>query len=611
MSEHYPGQPFNQQPAHELQPAYEGQFAHELQPAHVEIPAAAEIDWRHLHPLSPLLRGGLALLIIFGVVVASFRDVLLSLFLPAEVVAEMGPNESDLFEFIIEENLVVWAFVVIIMVLLLIIFFSWLSWRFNTFRITTEAVEERSGIVFRQHRRAPLDRIQSVNLQRPLLARILGLTAVEVQTGGQGGKVALRYLGHADAKSIRERILIKVGEQQSPVSQSSVPQASVPQASTQQSPVPPGAVQLGPMSQPPSQWQSVGPNGEVYLVADSRLDQHLYAIADFDIDPEARATGTIVKVPFGRLAGSILLGSEMMVLIFLVIIAAVSTIWLTPFVLATVIPTGLVMLSVLISQVNKGFNFVLSRSGADVRVGAGLTSTVTETIPFERIHAVEASQPIGWRLFGWWKVRITTAGHALSQGGQNRLQNTVLPVGRVDDVLRVLDTVLPGAASAERAAELYDGLVGRGEGYVGGGRNAGWVLWFGRRRAGIKLAGGEHPTLRIRRGAVTRSLRIMPIVRAQSLQLRRQGAHRLLGLAALFAHTVLGPVQMQMRGLDLRQAQQLFDELATAIVSAQQQDHGGGVAHQQHTPSLPPTPPPPATPSTPPAPTTPNSEPRQ
>ena len=45
--------------------------------------------------------------------------------------------------------------VTIVGVILLIVFFAWLSWRFRSFRISDEAVEERSGILFRQHRRAP------------------------------------------------------------------------------------------------------------------------------------------------------------------------------------------------------------------------------------------------------------------------------------------------------------------------------------------------------------------------------------------------------------------------------------------------------------------------
>src|SRR5690606_22606476 len=139
---------------------------------------------------------------------------------------------------------------------------------------------------------------------------------------------------------------------------------------------------------------------------------------------------------------SILLSSELLIMVAIIIAIVASSIWASPFALAGLLPVVLIMIGVLIGQFNKGFHFVLSRSDDGVRVGAGLTSTTTESIPFGRVHAVEALQPLGWRPFGWWKMRITTAGHSAAQGAQNRMQNTVLPVGEIDDVVRVFETLL-------------------------------------------------------------------------------------------------------------------------------------------------------------------------
>ena len=82
------------------------------------------------------------------------------------------------------------------------------------------------------------------------------------------------------------------------------------------------------------------------------------------------------------------------------------------------------------------------------------------------MHAVEARQPIGWRPFGWWKVRITTAGHSAAEGGQNKMQNTVLPVGNIEDVLRVFETLLPAdprlsaaPAGSDYARSVAESLV--------------------------------------------------------------------------------------------------------------------------------------------------------
>ncbi len=561
----------------------EAQLAAEAQ-AEAPVTRPIEPEWRRLHPLSPLLRGGLFLLVVVGIIVANLRDRIFELFLDDRFVEAMGPNEGDLIDYLAGQRLLIWGLVAVLAAILVIVAISWLSWRFSTFRITREAVESRRGVLFRQHRRAPLERIQSVNLQRSLLARLLGLTQVDVQTAGQGGKVALQYLGHREAKEVREQILLA-----SRASKMGGALQAMPAATAQHG------------AEASSSQLAVDPLGQAYAVAPGALDSRLRDIADFDIDPNARESGALIRVPVGRLIASLLLGTEMISVIIIVVAIAVTSVWATPVALAGLVPVGLVMVSMLISQFNKGFNFVLSRAEDGVRIGAGLTATSTETIPSGRVHAVEARQPIGWRPFGWWKVRITTAGHSAAEGGQNKMQNTVLPVGNIEDVLRVFETLLPAeasgaanldgadiagaeaAAAEQRRTTLRAALVGSGDGYVRAGSKAAALLWFGVRRAGLCIedASEPHASLRVRRGWLTRSLAVMPIVRAQSIQLSRPFAHHLLGLASLQAHTVLGPVRMQMRGIGLDEARQTFDELAETVVRVQGHDASNRATREQ------------------------------
>ncbi|RZT68489.1 putative membrane protein [Leucobacter luti] len=508
--------------------------------------------WRRMHPLSPLLRGGLALLVVAGIVIANFRDRLVEFFFAGQLVEEGGQseiiNESDMIDYVIERGLLLLVLGGVLLVIVLIVAFSWVSWRFTTYRIAAEAVEARNGVLFRNHRRAPLERIQSVNLQRPLLARALGLTKIEVVTGGQGGTVELAYLGHQDAKTVREQILRRAAEKRRGDEAAAQPISEI-QA--------PGAV---------------GYDGYVYAPDAAGLAARAQDFADSDVDPAALARNTLVKVPVGRLLGSIALSWEAVWLVGILVVVIVGGALLSPVLILGIIPMILVMAGVMFGQFNKGFNFTLSRGRDTVRTGAGLTSTMTESIPFGRIHAVEARQPLFWRPLGWWKVRITTAGHSAAQAGQNASQNVVLPVGTEADVLRVLDTLLPGIGDDEaEIAALRDALSGPGTGFLGAGHSSGWVLWWGRSRAGLKLEGlgSEDATLRIRRGALTRSLSIMPIVRAQSVQLRRPLVHRMLGLASVQAHTLLGPVRMELRGLALPAAQGAFDALAAAVLRIQ------------------------------------------
>ncbi|MGJ0202730.1 PH domain-containing protein [Leucobacter sp. gxy201] len=535
------------------------------------LPGTADADgWRRLHPLSPLLRGGIVLVVVIGIVVANFRDRFVELFVTDRVLGdragsgERGGDILALIEFLVDRGLLLAVIGGLVALLAVIVLLAWLSWRFATYRVTDDAVEARSGVVFRNHRRAPLERIQSVNLQRSLPARVLGLTKIEVVTAGQGGKVALAYLGHRDAKTVREQIIRRAAIMRgdvSPAIRSAGGGAAAPQpAGVPQDPATAGASAV------------------------QRLDERVTDFIDEDVDPAALAERTLVRVPVGRLTASIALAWEGVIavlgILLVVVFAASGAIGLlldgpdfvaamSAAVLFSAVPLVLVLVGVMISQFNKGFRFTLSRDGEAVRIGAGLTATATETIPFGRIHAVEARQPLLWRPLGWWRVRITVAGHSAAEAGQNQSQNVVLPVGREDDVLRVIETLLPGAAGGISA-----GLAGDGADYLGAGRRSAWVLLWGRRRAGIALVdrGAPHSTLRVRRGALTRSLSIMPVVRAQSVQLRRPLVHRMLGLASVQAHTVLGPVRMEMRGLDLAAGRATFDALAAEVLAVQGAD---------------------------------------
>ncbi|MCY7403155.1 MAG: PH domain-containing protein, partial [Cryobacterium sp.] len=70
----------------------------------------------------------------------------------------------------------------------------YLSWRMHTFRVTGEIVEVRSGVIFRSNRKARLDRVQGVNLARPLVPRLFGAARLEITVARQDRNVQLADL---------------------------------------------------------------------------------------------------------------------------------------------------------------------------------------------------------------------------------------------------------------------------------------------------------------------------------------------------------------------------------------------------------------------------------
>lgn len=62
------------------------------------------------------------------------------------------------------------------------------------FRLADGAVHWTSGVLTRQATQVPFDRVQDVEVTRPLIARILGCSAVRVSTAGGAGGIELSYL---------------------------------------------------------------------------------------------------------------------------------------------------------------------------------------------------------------------------------------------------------------------------------------------------------------------------------------------------------------------------------------------------------------------------------
>ena len=170
-------------------------------------------EWHRLHPLTPLLRGGLFLVVVIGIIVANLRDRLVFLFLPvfapdlpAEELEEWE-GSGDPIDFIVANDLYLAAGIGVLVVLIGLTVIFYLSWRFHTFRITGDDVEVRSGILFRTQRRAPLDRVQGVNLTRPMIARLAGMAKLEVVGAGTDANVKLEYLSTVNAEAVRSDIL--------------------------------------------------------------------------------------------------------------------------------------------------------------------------------------------------------------------------------------------------------------------------------------------------------------------------------------------------------------------------------------------------------------------
>ncbi|WP_431245620.1 PH domain-containing protein [Leifsonia xyli] len=506
-----------------------------LSPAERAAERYTDGEWHRLHPATPLLRGGIVFIAVFGFVLSNLRERLIGFFVGAP---QYGGDPLDA---IYDNGWEGWALLGVAVVLLLCLGAFYLSWRMHSFRITGDAVEVRSGILFRTQRKARLDRIQGINVVRPFFARLFGAAKLDVSVAGHDANVQLAYLGSTLADGLRGDILrLASGVREAEAAaEGAAPGAGVPDGSL-----------------PPSRTAVVGD------LVGRRVNEFLAP----ELDPNAAPPESVVKIPPLRLLGSLVLSGftlfVLFVVAFLVWGAASGAMWL----LIVVLPGLIGSASFYINRFTKSLRYSIAGTPDGVRVGFGLLSTSNETLPPGRIHAVEVLQPLLWRPFGWWQIRIDTAGHSREKGAAGQPNTTMLPVGDAADVARVLSLVLPGFATDEHRALIAAGMASAGhDEFTGSPRRAMWIRPLSWKRTGFRLVDGA---ILLRRGFVWRSLAIVPLARLQSLELQQGPVDAALALAGARFHTVSGPVRPRLAAIDAPTGVRLFEEVSAQAVTA-------------------------------------------
>ncbi|OIH92357.1 PH domain-containing protein [Curtobacterium sp. MCBA15_001] len=501
-------------------------------------------EWHRLHPLTPLLRGGIFLIVVLGILVNNLRDTLVEMVIPGG-----GPQEDgDPVRYVYEHGAVGWVLLGIVGFLVVLIGLFWLSWRMHEFRVTGEIVEVRSGVLFRNHRKARLDRIQGINVSRPLIPRLFGTAKLEIAQAGNDANVQLAYLGAKAGDDLRQRILVLASGAQ----------------------------------EDEADGQSDRPRYDSEGIVSDRVHEFLSP----ELDAGAVRATRIVKVHPGRLIASMVL-SGTTVFLLAVIAAIIISIAVTGeyFLLVSLFPAVIGAGGYYVRKFSKSLQYTIADTRDGIRIGFGLVSTSNETLPPGRIHAVSVAQPLLWRPFGWWDIRINRATNAGNGASSNQqVSSIVLPVGTAADVRQVLEIILPslvGSAvvgpqaskdllregSAEAVSVVDDSLTTTGDqgGFRHSPRRGRWLRPLSARRNGYRFVQGA---VLLRLGAVWRSLVVVPLPRVQSVKVSQGPVDRLLRLASVHVQTVHGPVTAAIGALDARDAQQLWSEASSRAVEA-------------------------------------------
>jgi putative membrane protein len=382
-----------------------------------------------------------------------------------------------------------WILAILGVVVLLAAVTGFISWYFTRFVIDDEELRIETGAIFKKSTKIPFERLQSVDIIQPLAARMFGLAELRLDAGNSTTK--LRYLTRSRASRFRDYLLARAQGHQASIHD--LDQQSVASVFTD----------LGATDQP------------------------------------------LVQVSPQRLIVSFLLSTEWLVptAISIIIVIATAALGVAPFALGVLIPLLIGMVSLIWRRVIGMFNFTLAESSRGLRITRGLTSLTSQSVPINRVQGVKTSQPLLWRLLGWYRVDIDILGyaHGDSENNESTASSVLLPVAGLEEVELALGRVLPGF-DLDRIELLPSP------------KRARWLRWFD---FWTLRYGWDDRTLITEQGWFTHVRDVVPHAKTQSIRVEQGPLQRLLRLADVHIHTPRGPVNAVAHQLDEHVAREL------------------------------------------------------
>ncbi len=526
-----------------------------------------EAQWQRLHPLTPWV----AIISLLALLVVALVPLGLALLL----------DDGGWPTFI--PLLIVAGF-------LLAIASEVVNYYVTRFRLTDELFEMRSGVISKQHRQVRLDRLQSVNLNRPIGARVFGLTILETSGAGQDSDIKVRYLKKEDADALRAEILRRA----SGVRQAQRQAASGPIAPPSPAGAPPAA------AIPPGAPQAAAMPGAAAVAPQPRRSLSDYiesAIVDFT-SPELAAgevnERAVVRVAPARIIGAALLPLLVAILVIIVVVAVLGFItflivrgggegilgvFSVAFWGVTVSLLGPGLFAGLIgslSSLASSLQYSIAGTPDGLRVGRGLLTQTNDTVAPGRIHSLQINQPFYWRPFGWYSVTMNRADLQVQvnenkNDRQNNVQRQVLlPVGNYAELQRVLSLALPMHMSPNALSILAEGMKGgRRAPFITAPKRAWWLKPFSHHRTGYFI---ENGLIYLRSGWLQRRLALIPGERIQGVTVTTGPLRQLARVASISPDTVGGPVKTSLDLVDQAGVYQLHEDVEQLAITAAKMD---------------------------------------
>ncbi len=316
-------------------------------------PAGTDLPRRRLHPLTPLLKG--AKMLAVAVAAISWQGY-----------AQLG--------------FLRWL-VVVAAILVATLVLAAVSWLVTGFEVVGRELRVYEGLIWRRTRTIPLERVQAIDLNRPLLARLTGVAELRLEViGAAKTEAPLAFLTVVEATELRRRLL------NGPTGADEV---AVEPAETPIHTVDNRHVLIANLVSPPVLFLPVA-----LFVTGAVMFNDPPAWTVIGIASATTGLFGVVLPPLRRVFGQ--------------------------------------------------WNFRISVDGSGLRLRHGLIDTRSQTVPPLRVQAVAVTRPLLWRPFGWVRAKLDVAGYGGDAAEQGVRGSVLLPVADWATTRWVIARVLDG-----------------------------------------------------------------------------------------------------------------------------------------------------------------------
>ena len=273
-----------------------------------------------------------------------------------------------------------------------------------SYRITPKQIVIQKGVLKRQNRSIPIERIQNIQIQRNLVARLLGVAKVTIETAGSSAtEGSLEYVGLSDAHEIRRVV------------------RTFQHRTTEGDAEDSDAVEETDDSERETLFSM---SLRHVLLSGAFRFSLLYIALMFSllelVNPEAiiqrvlRSQGRIDQITNTMAANPVLT------------------------VIVTVIVAGFFgWISGIVIHLTRYYNFALWLDGDKLRKRHGLFTVTEGTIPLKKVQALILRTNPLMRLFGWYELEVQTVGMNVDEQGHR----VIAPFAQYEDVLALAQRV--------------------------------------------------------------------------------------------------------------------------------------------------------------------------